>query len=110
MADMISGNIKAKIKSYQYNIEKELRKVGDKKNIKSNVRIISATDKNLYEMVQKKMFRGDLYYRLNVIPLKLPSLKDRSEEIPLLVEHMANVYSDKLKKCKRGIKTNNGCF
>lgn len=78
--------------------EKEVVKVGGKKSIKLDVRIISATNKDIYEMVQKKLFREDLYYRLNVIPLKLPSLRDRREDIPMLVNYMLKLYSDKLGK------------
>lgn len=78
--------------------EKEVRKVGGKKNIKIDVRIIAATNKNLLKMVDENLFREDLYYRLNVIPIMLPSLKDRKSDIPKLLEHMIKLYSDKLEK------------
>ncbi len=83
--------------------EKEIQKVGAKENIVVDVRIISATNKNLSEMVEKGLFREDLYYRLNVIPLHLPSLRERVEDIPLLVEHMLRVYSEKLEKNIYGV-------
>lgn len=78
--------------------DKEVIKVGGKKSIKLDVRIISATNKDIYELVEKNLFREDLYYRLNVIPLNLPSLRDRKEDIPLLVDYMLERYSDKLGK------------
>lgn len=72
--------------------EKEIRRVGANKPIPVDVRIIAATNLNLGEEVKAKRFRDDLYYRLNVIELKLPPLRDRREDIPLLVEAF-------LKKC-----------
>jgi len=64
-----------------------LEKVGSEKAVSVNVRIISATNKVLKKEVQKGNFRDDLYYRLNVIPITLPPLKDRKNDIPLLVDH-----------------------
>ncbi len=72
--------------------EKEIRRVGANKSVPIDVRIIAATNLNLGEEVKAKRFRDDLYYRLNVIELKLPPLRDRREDIPLLVEAF-------LKKC-----------
>ena len=72
--------------------EKEIRRVGATKPISVDVRIIAATNLNLSEEVKNKRFREDLYYRLNVIELKLPPLRERREDIPLLVEAF-------LKKC-----------
>lgn len=66
--------------------EKEIRRVGANKSIAIDVRIIAATNLNLSEEVKAKRFRDDLYYRLNVIEVKLPPLRDRREDIPLLVE------------------------
>jgi transcriptional regulator with PAS, ATPase and Fis domain len=72
--------------------EKEIRRVGATKPISVDVRIIAATNLNLNVEVKAKRFREDLYYRLNVIELKLPPLRERREDIPLLVEAF-------LKKC-----------
>lgn len=72
--------------------EKEIRRVGANKSIAVDVRIIAATNLNLSEEVKGKRFRDDLYYRLNVIELKLPRLRERREDIPLLVDAF-------LKKC-----------
>ncbi|HLG29391.1 MAG TPA: sigma-54 dependent transcriptional regulator, partial [Candidatus Brocadiales bacterium] len=65
----------------------DFRPLGSIKSISVNVRIVAATNKDLLEEVQKGNFREDLYYRVNVISIKLPTLKDRSEDIPLLVNH-----------------------
>lgn len=78
--------------------EKELNKIGSKSNVLIDVRIIAATNKNLEYMVNKGTFREDLYYRLNVIPIALPSLKERKEDIPLLINYMIKEYSIKLNK------------
>ncbi len=59
--------------------EKELNKIGSKSNVSIDVRIIAATNKDLEKMVQNGTFREDLYYRLNVIPIKLPSLRERKK-------------------------------
>lgn len=85
--------------------EKEIQKVGGKAGIKIDVRIISATNKNLLDMVEKGMFREDLYYRLNVLPINIPNLSERKEDIPLLVNHMIKVYSKKLAKNVSGVSS-----
>jgi sigma-54 dependent transcriptional regulator, acetoin dehydrogenase operon transcriptional activator AcoR len=64
-----------------------LQRVGGEQNISLNLRIISATNKDLAEEVKKGKFRKDLYYRLNVIPIKIPPLRDRRNDIPLLISH-----------------------
>ncbi|MEG0842953.1 MAG: sigma 54-interacting transcriptional regulator [Romboutsia sp.] len=83
--------------------EKELDKIGGKSNVLIDVRIITATNKDLYNMVQKGTFREDLYYRLNVIPISLPSLRQRKDDIPKLIEFMIKDYSRKLNKVVVGI-------
>ena len=67
--------------------EKEVERVGSSRKIRLNVRIISATNADLAELVKSREFREDLYYRLNVIPVHLPPLRERREDIPLLVKH-----------------------
>jgi len=83
--------------------QKEFDRVGGEETIHVDVRIIAATNRNLEEMVKAGEFRDDLYYRLNVIPILLPSLRDRVEDIPLLVEHFIEKISSEAQKRVRGI-------
>jgi len=73
--------------------EKEIEKVGDPSPIKVDVRIIATTNRDLKREVEKGNFREDLFYRLNVVPIVLPTLKERMEDIPLLVEHFVEKYA-----------------
>jgi len=72
--------------------EREFRRVGGLENIKVDVRIIAATNVSLKELMERRLFREDLYYRLNVITLFLPPLRERSQDIPLLAEHFIKHY------------------
>jgi two-component system, NtrC family, response regulator HydG len=72
----------------------EFERVGDSRTVKTDARIISATNKDLLRSMEKGEFRQDLYYRLNIINITLPSLKERSDDIPLLVNHFVNMFSD----------------
>lgn len=78
--------------------EKEIERIGGKEVIKTNVRIIAATNRNLYQEVEGGRFRSDLYYRLNVFPIIIPSLKERSEDIPALVSHFMGKLSGRVGK------------
>jgi two-component system, NtrC family, response regulator PilR len=78
--------------------DKEFKRVGGTDDIRVDVRIISATNKDLEEGVREKRFREDLFYRLNVIQIKLPPLRERREDIPLLATHFLKRYSDELSK------------
>lgn len=78
--------------------EGEIKRVGANKITKVDVRIIAATNKNLWDEVQAGNFREDLYYRLNVINLRLPPLRERQVDIPLLANHFLNLYCMKNKK------------
>ncbi|NOX21359.1 MAG: sigma-54-dependent Fis family transcriptional regulator, partial [Nitrospirae bacterium] len=82
----------------------EFQRVGGSKNIKVDVRIIAATNKNLPEEVKKGNFREDLYFRLNVIPIHIPPLRERKEDIPLLVEHFLKTISAEYGRPKKEIK------
>lgn len=72
---------------------REFQRVGGSKNIKVDVRIIAATNRDLKDEVRKGQFREDLFYRLNVIPIRVPSLRERKEDIPLLVEHFLSLIA-----------------
>ena len=85
--------------------ERVIRRVGATDDIKVDVRIIAATNRHLEEMVQKGTFRQDLYYRLNVIHIKTPSLRERKEDIPILAHHFLKKYNDKLHKNISSIST-----
>lgn len=76
--------------------EKTFERVGGSKPITVDVRIIAATNKNLEEAIQKGSFREDLYYRINVVPVYLPPLRDRKEDIPDLVEHFIKKFAGKV--------------
>ena len=85
--------------------ENEIRPIGESKAMKIDVRVIAATAKNLEEEVQKGNFREDLFYRLNVLSVKLPPLKDRSEDIPLLCDHFIKRFNKQLDKDIQGISS-----
>ncbi|NWF90807.1 MAG: sigma-54-dependent Fis family transcriptional regulator [Ignavibacteriaceae bacterium] len=76
----------------------KLERVGGTKKIEVDVRIISATNKNLVEEISKEKFREDLYHRLNVIPINIPALRERLEDIPILINHFAQEITAKHKK------------
>jgi len=73
--------------------EREFERVGDNQTIKVDVRVIAATNSELPRMVADGSFREDLYYRLNVIPITLPPLRERREDIPILVKHFLDKFS-----------------
>jgi formate hydrogenlyase transcriptional activator len=78
--------------------EQEFERVGSTQTTRVNVRIVAATSRDLPRMVAARQFRADLYYRLNVCPLRVPALRDRPEDIPLLVRHFVDIYSAKTGK------------
>jgi two-component system response regulator HydG len=78
--------------------EKEFERVGSEETIHVDVRIMAATNKNLSELVQQDKFREDLYYRLHIIPIYLPPLRERKEDIPLLVNHFLKKLTSELNK------------
>lgn len=75
--------------------EGEFERIGSSKTTKVDVRIIAATNRNLESLIRKKLFRKDLYYRLNVYPITIAPLRDRSIDIPLLAEHFVNLFNKK---------------
>ena len=76
--------------------EREFQRIGGTQTIGSDVRIIAATNRPLEELVEEERFRADLYYRLNVFPIDLPPLRERTEDIPLLVRHFVTQHAEKL--------------
>jgi PAS domain S-box-containing protein len=84
--------------------EREFERVGGNKVIRPNVRVIAATNRDLQQLIEEGPFRGDLYYRLNVFPIEVPPLRQRREDIPLLVEYFIDRYSSKAGKKIRGIE------
>jgi sigma-54 dependent transcriptional regulator, acetoin dehydrogenase operon transcriptional activator AcoR len=83
------------VKLLRFLQEGEFEKVGGEKTISLNVRVISATNRDLKQEVQKGRFREDLYYRLNVIPIHIPPLRERKNDIPLLVDYFLSVFTEK---------------
>ena len=83
--------------------ENEIRPIGDSRSMKIDVRVVAATAKNLEEEVHKGTFRKDLYYRLNVLTIKLPPLRQRTEDIPLLCKHFLHRFNNILGKEVTGL-------
>jgi formate hydrogenlyase transcriptional activator len=78
--------------------EREFERLGSNRTIKADIRLIAATHRNLQEMVATREFRSDLYYRLNVFPIKLPALRERIDDIPRLVRHFASKHAQAMNK------------
>ncbi|HKY03346.1 MAG TPA: sigma-54 dependent transcriptional regulator [Blastocatellia bacterium] len=85
--------------------DKRVRRLGSTKETKVDVRVIAATNKDPFKAVQESTLREDLLYRLNVITIKLPPLRDHRDDVPLLVKHMIDVLSDRHNKTARLIST-----
>jgi len=83
--------------------ERQFHPVGSEQQLEVDVRIIVATNKNLEDLVKQGLFREDLFYRIHVIPIELPPLRERREDIPLLVEHFIKKISEKMKKKVKGL-------
>src|SRR5206468_6100867 len=82
---------------------REVRRVGDTKDIKTDVRLIAASNRDLETAVREGVMREDLFYRLNVIPIHLPPLRERREDIPFLVAHFIQKFSKAMSKDVRGV-------
>jgi two-component system response regulator AtoC len=78
--------------------EGEIRRIGESKSIKTDVRIVAATVKDLSKEVNEGRFREDLFYRLNVLPIHIPPLRERKEDIPLLIHHFIKKYNQSMNK------------
>ena len=78
--------------------EREFERLGSTRTKRVDVRIVAATHRNLEEMIREKQFRSDLYYRLNIFPISLPPLRERREDIPLLVRHFVRQFAQRMNK------------
>jgi two-component system response regulator AtoC len=100
IGEMVPG-LQAKV--LRFLEEKTFKRVGGAVDIKVDVRVVAATNRNLQEEVKQGRFREDLFYRLNVVPIPLPALRDRAEDIPRLVEFYLDLYNTEFKKRVRGV-------
>ena len=78
--------------------EREFERLGSTRTICTDARLIAATNRDLFEMVQEQEFRSDLFYRLNVFPVRVPALRERVADIPLLVRHFVKYYAHRMNK------------
>jgi two-component system response regulator PilR (NtrC family) len=83
--------------------DRRFRRLGGTEEVQADIRVIAATNQDLQKMVAENRFREDLYYRINVIHLHLPALRERREDVPLLAEHFLNKYSEGIEKPVRSI-------
>ena len=83
--------------------ERELERVGDSKKHKIDIRVITATNRDLYRLVQQGQFREDLYYRLKVFPINIPPLRERKKDIPILISHFIKLQNNKTGKEITGV-------
>jgi len=91
--EIAETSITTQVKLLRFLQEKEIRRVGDNTTRAVDVRMVAATNKDLKELVAQGRFRDDLFYRLNVISVEVPPLRERKEDIPLLIEHFINKYA-----------------
>ncbi len=99
-------NLQVQTKFLRVLQEKEFRRLGSTVNIKTDVRIISATNKDLSQLIEQGKFRADLLYRINTFPITLPPLRERKEDIPVLVNHFIQEFNIKVGRKIKGISQN----
>jgi two-component system response regulator HydG len=100
--EMSEMSLSMQVKLLRVLQEREITRVGGEEIIHVDVRVIAATNKDLLEEIQAGRFREDLFYRLNVVTLNMPALKDRKQDIPLLAQHFLTMFSEKNKKEMKG--------
>ncbi|SMC22409.1 Response regulator receiver domain-containing protein [Desulfacinum hydrothermale DSM 13146] len=83
--------------------EKTIKPLGDTKDIRVDVRVVASTNRNLLEKMRTGEFREDLYYRLNVVPIEMPPLRERREDIPLLVDHFLQIHGRQLNRPSKSV-------
>jgi DNA-binding NtrC family response regulator len=93
--DIDSLTIKMQAKLLRVIQQKEFERIGTHRIIKADIRIIASSNQNLLELIALNRFREDLYYRINVLPIALPPLRDRRDDIPLLLEHFLRAHADR---------------
>ncbi|MDD8021197.1 MAG: sigma-54 dependent transcriptional regulator [Acidobacteriota bacterium] len=101
--EISSVGLETQVKLLRVMQDREFMRLGGTRTIKVDVRIIAATNTDLEELIEQKAFRKDLYYRLNVIKIELPPLRERKEDIPLLVRHFIDLYNKENKKEIEGV-------
>jgi DNA-binding NtrC family response regulator len=102
--DEISGlSLMTQGKILRFLDEKEFTRIGGSEKIKVDVRLITATNKDLNQLINKGKFREDFYYRASVVPIVIPPLRERKEDIPLLIDHFINKFNVKNNKSLKGI-------
>jgi len=101
--EISSIGLETQVKLLRVMQDKEFMRLGGTKTIKVDVRIIAATNTDLEELIQQKLFRKDLFYRLNVIKIELPPLRARKEDIPLLIKHFIDLYNRENNKEIEGV-------
>jgi formate hydrogenlyase transcriptional activator len=85
--------------------EREFERLGSTRTKKVDIRLVAATNRDLHRMVEEKQFRSDLYYRLNVVPIRIPPLRERPEDIPLLVKYFTQKYARRMQKKIESVST-----
>jgi two-component system NtrC family response regulator len=86
--------------------EQEFRRLGGTELIPADIRVVSATNRDIEELVREDRFREDLYYRLNVIPLRIPPLRERREDVPLLVDHFVTHFCERHRRDRKHFSNN----
>ena len=89
-----STSLQLQVKLLRVLQEREFERVGDTETIRVDTRVIAASNRDLMEQVGEEKFREDLYWRLNVVPVSIPALRERKDDVPLLVAHFLNSYNE----------------